>query len=199
MALPWQNCSYEELPPKMLYSRRIFEYYATYLTRHYKIKDADGNLRHYAKDSVLKRLNQSVHRAKKDYGKASPEAELLFTCLNPRGQTEDAHWFRAMKEVITKEIFQRNVDHNENMDFSSVPVYTKEISEMNRNLALEGSDEAVCRAFELTCLVQCAGRTTECSFINLNNFRHDIVEHKEMAIHPQSKVSKLKTVGFHCR
>ena len=85
------------------------------------------------------------------------------------------------------------------MDFSSVPVYTKEIAEMNKNVSLKGSDESVCRAFELTCLVQTAGRTTECSFINLNNFRHDVLEHKEMAIHPQSKVSKLKTVGLYCR
>ena len=101
-SLPWQNLTCEEIPPRHLYSRRIFEFYATYLTRIYKIADAEGNMRHYAKESVLKRLNQSVHRAKKDHGKACAEAELFFTCLNPRGQIEDVHWFRSMKEVITK-------------------------------------------------------------------------------------------------
>ena len=170
MSRPWQNLTYEEIPPAHLCTRRIFEYYATFLTRIYKIKDSEGNERNYAKDSVLKRLNQAVNRAKKDYGKTNAETELFFTCLNPRGQTEDAQWYRSMKEVITKEIFQRNVDENEKMDFSSVPVYTKEIAEMNKNLSLEGSDESVCRAFELTCLVHISGKTTKYSFINLNNF-----------------------------
>ena len=60
------------------------------------------NERNYANDSVHKRLNQAVHRAKKDYVKANADAKVFSTCLNPRGQMEDAQWFRAIKEVITK-------------------------------------------------------------------------------------------------
>ena len=44
-----------------------------------------------------------------------------------------------MKEVRKKEIFQRNVNENEKMDFSCILVFTKEISEMNKNVSLEGS------------------------------------------------------------
>ena len=124
-------------------------------------------------------------------------ATLLFaTCLDYKANTDAAKWLRGLVREVHRAGFDRDKKSGKKQESGQSPLYVMHIVACTRALALEGSAQAAVRKFSVVCARQAAGRAAELAWILYHAMEFDPFFRAIFAEWPQSKISKIKLVGF---
>lgn len=192
--------AWADLPESVVCSMPMYDHFATFLCKEYKIPAGSPNAGDFLSCGVvLNYLAILLNHASAKYKATGSDASKLFlTCLDTSSCTDAARWYNGMKKNVQRELFARAMDAGEDLDQSATPLYRQHLLAVNAAYSREGSAEAAMRKFALQLLKQAAGRSKEISWMTWEGLEWDIEFHCLFAEVPQPKVSKVKLCALPC-
>lgn len=164
---------WDESTEESLCNMGVYAKFAHYLLHEYKT--AQNSFLEV--DPVLGYLSVALNMAKVKFKVTGMAATKLFlTCLDPKGQTEEALWYKGLRRTIMSVCFQRTVKSGAGFDKSAPPVYLHHSRDMAAALMKVDEAEqpmASLRKLVLRSLFQTGGRTAEVAWLSWDGMQWD--------------------------
>ena len=123
---------------------------------------------HIAKEYCFKKESQTETGV-------SPKTKLFFSCLGNKSMSEEATWFRGIKNNIVRILFSRVIRNKEPIDHAVEPVYGEQIKLISNILTEDGFvyKRSLKKLIFVTLRIMVSGRTEEIVCLLLETFRWD--------------------------
>ena len=199
--LPFGSTPFEKLDHTTLCNRKLWEWFAGFLTQTYK-KPAGGALgiktaKAYFSTMMHLARDQCVRLETENNKKVRAETRLFFSCLIPKGTNEEARWMYGVKKNIVRFLFEVFKKTGETIDNSVQPVYMQHVFDLVQAYTNHGwTPENSRRSLEANGLRQVAGRPAEMSWLLTESMDFDPFYSQLFSELPESKPGKMKLVAF---
>ena len=189
--------SWNQLDEAMLTDRQLYDDFFNFITHEYLITSGEhvgqtlsvGTLGTYMSNFIRQACDKFRH-------KGNDNTKLFFTCLDPNCQTDEAVWFRSLKNGYLNAAFSRDVAAGKQIDNSDPPVYSEHIRLMVKAYSTVNTLAAAFRKLVIITLWCTVGRSGESAGLTWDGLEWDPHFKCVFVVVPQRKNSKIKIVPF---
>ena len=194
--------SFQSMHTKILTDTKLWELFAGYLAKTYKSPKTKSPLgldtaRNYFGTMMNAAKNKCFKEEAETERGVMPTTKLFFDCLQVKSTSEEAKWYRGVRNGIRSHLFRKAVKKGTVIDHTVSPVYGQHLQKACQSYSDAGYNrENSLRKLTLICDRQSAGRPSEIAWLLLDSFHWDPYYTQIFAELPESKPQKVKLVGF---